>query len=49
MPACDQPVDLYDFGDGHVARCALYDERYKDQRPAGFPGAPVASVVRVPG
>jgi oligopeptide transport system ATP-binding protein len=49
MPACDQPVDLYDFGNGHVARCALYDERYQDQRPADFPGAPVASAVRVPG
>ncbi len=25
MPICDQPVALYDFGDGHVARCWLYD------------------------
>ena len=25
MPVCDQPVPLYDFGDGHVARCWLYD------------------------
>ena len=49
MPACDQPVGLYDFGNGHVARCALYDERYTEQRPADFPGAPVASAVRVPG
>ena len=32
MPICDQPVPLYDFGDGHVARCFLYDERA--QRPA---------------
>ena len=49
IPACDQPVGLYDFGNGHVARCALYDERYTEQRPADFPGAPVASAVRVPG
>ena len=27
MPICDEPVPLYDFGDGHVARCFLYDER----------------------
>jgi oligopeptide transport system ATP-binding protein len=33
MPICDQPVPLYDFGDGHVARCYLYDERARDQRP----------------
>ena len=33
MPICEQPVPLYDFGDGHVARCFLYDERAKDQRP----------------
>jgi oligopeptide/dipeptide ABC transporter ATP-binding protein len=33
MPICDQPVPLYDFGQGHVARCYLYDERARDQRP----------------
>ena len=34
MPICDEPVPLYDFGDGHVARCFLYDERTDgDQRP----------------
>ena len=27
MPVCDDPVKLYDFGAGHVARCWLYDER----------------------
>jgi oligopeptide/dipeptide ABC transporter ATP-binding protein len=26
MPACEKAVPLYDFGDGHVARCFLYDE-----------------------
>jgi oligopeptide transport system ATP-binding protein len=25
MPVCDEPVPLYDFGSGHVARCWLYD------------------------
>ncbi len=25
MDRCDEPVPLYDFGDGHVARCRLYD------------------------
>jgi oligopeptide transport system ATP-binding protein len=33
MPICDQPVPLYDFGEGHRARCFLYDERARDQRP----------------
>ncbi|HEY8313888.1 MAG TPA: ABC transporter ATP-binding protein [Candidatus Baltobacteraceae bacterium] len=34
MPICDEPVPVYDFGGGHVARCWLYDERAKDQRTA---------------
>jgi oligopeptide transport system ATP-binding protein len=25
MPICDDPVELYDFGDGHVSRCVLHD------------------------
>jgi oligopeptide transport system ATP-binding protein len=33
MPICDEPVPLYDFGEGHVARCYLYDERAKGERP----------------
>ena len=33
MPICDNPVPLYDFGDGHVARCYLYDERAEGQKP----------------
>ncbi len=33
MPICDEPVPLYDFGGGHVARCFLYDERAQEQRP----------------
>jgi oligopeptide/dipeptide ABC transporter ATP-binding protein len=44
MPICDTAVPLYDFGDGHVARCTLYDERTEGQR-----GLPVASAPAVPG
>ena len=43
MPICAQPVPLYDFGEGHSARCYLYDERARDQRPPAaqtFPTAP---------
>ena len=43
MPVCDQPVPLYDFGEGHVARCFLYDERYKDQRTIEVESAKVVS------
>jgi len=43
MPICDQPVPLYDFGAGHVARCFLYDERAKDTRPIDVATAPVVS------
>jgi oligopeptide/dipeptide ABC transporter ATP-binding protein len=25
MDRCDQPVPVYDFGDGHIARCWLYE------------------------
>jgi oligopeptide transport system ATP-binding protein len=38
MDICEQPVGIYDFGDGHVARCFLYDER-----TAGYRTKPVAS------
>ena len=43
MPICDEPVPLYDFGTGHVARCFLYDERAKEQRPIEAPTAPVVA------
>ncbi|MGA8535077.1 MAG: ABC transporter ATP-binding protein [Candidatus Tumulicola sp.] len=43
MPICAEPVPLYDFGEGHVARCFLYDERVKDQRPVDVGTAPVVS------
>ncbi len=41
MPICDEPVPLYDFGEGHVARCFLYDERAAGQRTIDVPNAPV--------
>ena len=44
MPICDEAVPLYDFGDGHVARCFLYDERTESER-----SLKVASAPRVPG
>jgi oligopeptide transport system ATP-binding protein len=43
MPICAQPVSLYDFGEGHVARCVLYDERSKDQRPIDVPTVPAVT------
>ena len=43
MKMCDEPVPLYDFGEGHVARCFLYDERAKDERPIDVVTAPVVS------
>ena len=44
MPICDQPVPLYDFQDGHVARCYLYDEAAKDQKPIETQTAPRVSL-----
>jgi peptide/nickel transport system ATP-binding protein len=40
MPMCDEPVPLYDFGEGHVARCFLYDERAEGQRTLDVATAP---------
>ena len=55
MPICSDPVPLYDFGDGHVARCFLYDARTEGERtlavetrpqvPGSMPDAPAAVVV----
>jgi oligopeptide transport system ATP-binding protein len=45
MPICAEPVPLYDFGAGHVARCYLYDERARDQRPAGSSSLPTVPAV----
>ncbi len=44
MPICEEPVPLYDFGGGHVARCYLYDERAEGQKPIEAENVP-----RVPG
>ncbi|MBC5811624.1 MAG: ABC transporter ATP-binding protein, partial [Candidatus Eremiobacteraeota bacterium] len=56
MPICDTPVPLYDFGDGHVARCYLYDERTEGERtldvksvpaiPNSAPAPPVQAVAK---
>ncbi len=35
MPVCDEPVKLYDFGAGHLARCWLYDEQLPTVLDAG--------------
>ena len=40
MPICDEPVPLYDFGGGHVARCFLYDERTEGTRTLETESAP---------
>jgi oligopeptide/dipeptide ABC transporter ATP-binding protein len=40
MPICDTPVPLYDFGDGHVARCYLYDERTASERTLAVESVP---------
>jgi len=40
MPACDAAVPLYDFGDGHVARCFLYDEKTAPERKLSVASAP---------
>jgi oligopeptide transport system ATP-binding protein len=40
MPMCDEPVPLYDFGSGHVARCYLYDERAAGTRTLDVENAP---------
>jgi oligopeptide/dipeptide ABC transporter ATP-binding protein len=43
MPICDSPVPLYDFGQGHVARCFLYDAKTEGQRTFPAETAPLVS------
>jgi oligopeptide/dipeptide ABC transporter ATP-binding protein len=43
MPICDEPVPLFAFGGAHVARCWLYDESVKNQRPIEVESAPRVS------
>ncbi len=40
MPACETPVPLYDFGNGHVARCELYNEKTAGERRLPVESAP---------
>ena len=40
MPICSEPVPVYDFGNGHVARCFLYDERTAAERTLPVESAP---------
>jgi oligopeptide/dipeptide ABC transporter ATP-binding protein len=44
MPVCENDVPLYDFGEGHVARCFAYDESSASERRL-----PVESAPAVPG
>ncbi|MDE2572250.1 MAG: ABC transporter ATP-binding protein [bacterium] len=43
MPICDEATPLYDFGDGHVARCFLYDQRSEAQRTVTVQNAPAVA------
>jgi oligopeptide/dipeptide ABC transporter ATP-binding protein len=40
MPACETAVPLYDFGNGHVARCELYNEKTVGERRLPVESAP---------
>ncbi len=40
MPICDTPTPLYDFSNGHIARCFLYDERTAGERRLPADSAP---------
>ncbi|HEV2737143.1 MAG TPA: ABC transporter ATP-binding protein [Candidatus Elarobacter sp.] len=51
MKICDEPVPLYDFGGGHVARCFLYDARADGQKPIpaeNHPIVPNSAVAKTP-
>jgi oligopeptide/dipeptide ABC transporter ATP-binding protein len=51
MPICDEPVPLYDFGGGHVARCFLYDARADGQKlieAENRPSIPGSAVAHIP-
>jgi oligopeptide/dipeptide ABC transporter ATP-binding protein len=41
MPICKEPVSLYDFGAGHLARCFLYDQRTEGERTLPVESAPI--------
>jgi oligopeptide/dipeptide ABC transporter ATP-binding protein len=48
MPICDTPVPSYDFGNGHVARCFLYDERTAAERQLPVATAPRLEAASTP-
>jgi oligopeptide/dipeptide ABC transporter ATP-binding protein len=41
MPICDAAVPVYDFGEGHLARCFLYDEKTEGERTLPVASAPL--------
>ncbi len=43
MPVCDSPTPLYDFGEGHVARCFLYDDAVIAEKALATDAAPVVA------
>jgi oligopeptide transport system ATP-binding protein len=47
MPICDEPIPLFDFKDGHVARCVLYDGRTEAYRTLSVETAPAVSLEQV--
>jgi oligopeptide transport system ATP-binding protein len=47
MPVCDEPIPLFDFGQGHVARCVLYDGRTEGYRTLPVETAPAVAATAV--
>jgi len=47
MPVCEEQVPLFDFKDGHVARCLLYDKRTEGYRTLPVESAPTVSLDQV--
>ena len=47
MPVCDEPIPLFDFGQGHVARCVLYDRRTESYRTLPVESAPAVAATAV--
>jgi oligopeptide/dipeptide ABC transporter ATP-binding protein len=48
MPICDESVPVYDFGEGHVARCWLYDEKTAGVRTLDVQSAPRVAAEAAP-
>jgi oligopeptide transport system ATP-binding protein len=47
MPVCDEPIPLFDFGAGHVARCVLYDRRTEGYRTLPVESAPAVAATAI--